>query len=465
MPYRKSKPASPSSPVDSTQEAPLFSKKQIWKLLIPLMIEQVLTSLMGTADTMMVSNISSAAISAVSLVDAINVLLIYIFAAMATGGSIICAQYLGRKDCDAANETGKQLILSVAFISVVVTVICMLLRGQLLHLIFGRVEADVMENALIYFLITALSYPFIALYNAGAALFRVDGNSRLPMLVSTICNLINIAGNAIFIFCFHMGVAGAALATLISRILCAVTVLYCLRNPKHTISVRDYRKIRPDFPLIRRIMAVGIPTGIENGMFQFGKLAVQSTVSTLGTTAIAAQAMTAILELLASNPQLGIGLGMMTIVGQLIGAGRMDEARQNIKRLTGYAEITTILCCIIIALAIKPVTILGGMEEDAAALAIHLIYIIALFKPLTWTLSFLPAYGMRAAGDVRYSMILATLSMWICRVGVATVLIRVFHFGAIGVWIGMFTDWTVRAIFFTIRFFSGKWTKHSVLKN
>jgi putative MATE family efflux protein len=458
----------PVSPLQSTapeQNPPLFSKKRIWQLLIPLMIEQVLTSLMGTADTMMVSNISSAAISAVSLVDAINVLIIYIFSAMATGGSIICAQYLGRKDRDAANETGKQLILSVSFISIVVTLTCVLLRRQLLHLIFGRVEADVMENAIIYFLITALSYPFIALYNAGAALFRVDGNSRLPMTVSTLCNLVNIAGNAILIFCFHMGVAGAALATLVSRILCAVIVLYCLHNPQHTISVQNYRKIRPDAALIRRILAVGIPTGIENGMFQFGKLAVQSTVSTLGTTAIAAQAMTAVLELLASNPQLGIGLGMMTIVGQLIGAGQLEEARRNIKRLTGYAEVTTILCCLIIALAIKPVTVLGGMETDAAALAIHLIHVIALFKPLTWTLSFLPAYGMRAAGDVRYSMVVSSLSMWICRVGVAAVLVRVFHFGVIAVWIGMFTDWSVRAIFFTVRFLNGKWAKHSVLES
>lgn len=464
-PMRKSTVASTQScpATDALQESPLFSKKQIWQLLIPLMIEQVLTSLMGTADTMMVSNVGSAAISAVSLVDSINVLIIYIFSAMATGGSIICAQYLGRKERDDANETGKQLLLSVTLISIVVTIVCILLRKQLLRLIFGRVEADVMQDAILYFLITALSYPFIALYNAGAALFRVDGNSRLPMIVSTVCNLINIAGNAILIFGLRMGVAGAAIPTLVSRILCAVIVLLCLRNPKFTIYVRDYRTIRPDAARIRRIMAVGIPTGIENGMFQFGKLAVQSTVSTLGTTAIAAQAMTAVLELLASNAQLGIGLGMMTIVGQSIGAGRLDEAHQNIKRLTGYAEVTTIICCVLMALAIKPATVLGGMEPESAALAVHLIYVIALFKPLTWTISFLPAYGMRAAGDVRYSMLVSSLSMWICRVGVAAVLVRVFHFGVIAVWIGMFTDWTVRAIFFAIRFYSGKWTEHSVL--
>ena len=444
---------------------PIFSKQQIWKLLIPLMIEQVLTSLMGTADTMMVSNVSSAAISAVSLVDSINVLLIYVFSAMATGGSIICAQYLGRRDVETANETGRQLVLSVAVISLALTAFCLLLHQQILRLIFGQVEADVMANSITYFLITVLSYPFIALYNAGAALFRVDGNSRLQMIVSTISNGVNIVGNAILIFCFDMGVAGAALATLFSRILCAVVVLYCLRRPKHTITVRDYWKIRPNFPLIRRILAVGIPTGIENGMFQFGKLAVQSTVSTLGTTAIAAQAMTAVLEFLASNAQLGIGIGMMTVVGQCIGAGRVDEARQNIKRLTFYAEITTIIACILIALAVKPVTIIGGMEPEEAALTCRLIYIIALFKPISWTLSFLPAYGMRAAGDVRYSMIVATLTMWICRVGVATTLVRVFDFGIIAVWIGMFTDWTTRAIFFTARFYSGKWAQHSVIQS
>lgn len=246
------------------------------------------------------------------------------------------------------------------------------LRTPLLRLIFGQVEAAVMENARVYLLITALSYPFIALYNAGAALFRVDGNSRLPMAISTVANLINIGMNALLIFGFKMGVAGAAIATLTSRIICAVAVLCFLRLPRQTIVIRDYLRIRPNFKRILHILAIGIPTGVENGMFQFGKLAIQSSVSTLGTTAIAAQAMAAKLELFSSNVQNGIGLGLMTIVGQCMGAGRRDEARQSIKRLILYSEITTITVCAFIALLTRPITRIAGMEPEAAELTVRL---------------------------------------------------------------------------------------------
>ena len=443
----------------------MFTRKQIWHLLIPLMVEQVLTSLMGTADTMMVSRAGSAAISAVSLVDSLNILVIYVFSAMATGGAIICAQYLGRGDRAQAGETGKQLILTVTGISLAVALVIVLLRGPLLKLIFGQVEADVMKNALTYLLITGISYPFIALYNAGAALFRVDGNSRLPMVVSTISNVVNVGLNALLIFGLNMGVAGAALATLVSRVMCAVAVMFFLRQPRQSIVVRDYRKLRPDMKRIFNIMAVGIPTGVENGMFQFGKLAIQSTVSTLGTTAIAANAMAAVMEALASHAQVGIGLGLMTIVGQCMGAGRTDEARKNMLRLTGYSEITSIIVCALVALLVGPITLLAGMEAEAAALTVRLVHIICIVKPVAWSLSYTPAYGMRAAGDVRFSMIVSSCTMWLCRVVVTTVLIRVFHVGPIGVWIGMFSDWFLRAIIFTLRLRSGRWAQKTVIRS
>lgn len=443
----------------------MFTKKQLWMLLIPLMIEQVLNSLMGTVDTMMVSNVGSAAISAVSLVDSINVLIIYVFSAMATGGTIICSQYIGKKKEKEANDTGKQLILTVFFLSSAIMVICILLRKPLLRLIFGRVEEAVMTNAEIYMLITALSYPFIALYNAGAALFRAGGNSRLPMVISTISNAINIAGNAVLIFGFNLSVAGAAASTLISRIFCAAVVLYFLRKPRQVIVVRDYMKVRPDFPLILNIMAIGIPTGIENGMFQFGKLAIQSTVSTMGTAAIAAQAMAAILEQLTSMAAIGIGLGMVTVVGQCIGAGLMQEAKKYIIQLSVYGEIAVAVSSLIIALLVKPITILGGMEAAAAQMTISLTLLICAYKPVAWAFSFMPAYGMRAAGDVKFSMILSSVTMWSCRVVITIILARFFGLGPISVWIGMFTDWTVRGLFFTHRFLSGRWMEKSVISN
>lgn len=235
-----------------------------------------------------------------------------------------------------ATDAAKQLIFIITAIAVVLTVVCVVFQIPLLHLIFGKVEAEVMTNSEVYFLYTALSFPFIAVFNAGSSVFRAQENTRLPMTISVISNIMNIVGNAILIFGFHMGVAGAALSTLISRIFCAIVVMYFLRNPKEEICVRDYIKIRPDRHKIKMILALGIPTGIENGMFQFGKLAIQSTVSTLGTAAIAAQAMTNILENLNGIAAIGIGIGLMNVVGECIGAGRKDEAIYYTKRCAWY---------------------------------------------------------------------------------------------------------------------------------
>lgn len=443
----------------------MFTRKKTWALLIPLIIEQMLTSLMGTADSMMVTSVGSAAISAVSLVDSLNILIIYVFSAMATGGAIICAQYLGRQDRSQARETGRQLVLSVAAISAAVMIFCLLLRDPLLRLIFGQVEPAVMENARVYLFITALSYPFIALYNGAAALFRVDGNSRLPMVVATVSNIINIAGNAVLIFVFKMGVAGAALATLVSRMISAIAVLYFLRQPHQAIVVRDYHKIRPDFKRIGNIMSVGIPNGVENGMFQFGKLAIQSTVSTMGTIAIAGQAMTNILEAFSCNAALAIGLGMMTIVGQYMGAGLVEDAKKAIKELTFYSELSIIFFSILTALLVRPITVLAGMEPAAAKITIELTYLISIFKPFLWVMAFTPANGMRAAGDVRFSMIVSTCTMWLCRVSLAIGLARIFHMGPLAVWIGMFADWFVRSIIFTLRLRSGRWAMKRVIRD
>lgn len=444
-------------------ENEVFTRKQIRNLVIPLVIEQLLASLMGTADTMMVSAAGSAAISAVSLVDAINVLIIHVFSALAAGGSIICAQYLGRGERGEANETGRQLILSVTLLSTVVMIAFIALRAPMLRLIFGSVEPDVMSNAQIYLLITALSYPFIALYNAGAALFRVDGNSRLPMTVSTICNLINIGGNALLIFTFKMGAAGAALSTLASRVLSGVAVMYFLRQEGRTIVVRDYFSIRPQPKRIWNIMAVGVPTGVENGMFQFGKLVIQSTVSTLGTVAIAAQAMTQTLELLASNAAMGVGIALMTVAGRLLGAGMIAEARVATRRLCIWAEGTVVVMCALIALGVEPLTRLCGMEPQAAAMTVRLTLIICAVKPIVWMTSFIPAYALRAAGDVRFTMLVSSITMWSCRVVVATVLMRAFHTGPLGVWIGMFADWSVRSVIFLLRLHGDRWTHKRVI--
>ena len=256
-----------------------------------------------------------------------------------------------------------------------------------------------------------------------------------------------------------MGVAGAALSTLISRVFCAIVIMYIQTKPKQTIYISNYLTIRPDFSMVKMILGFGIPTGIENGMFQFGKLAIQSTVSTLGTTAIAAQAMTAVLEAFSSMAGIGIGLGMVTVVGQCIGAGRKDEAKRYILKLTWYGEVSIIISCVLLYLACDLITTLGGMEPEAASLCKQMTLAITIYKPIAWSFSFMPGYGMRAAGDVKFSMITSSITMWTCRVFLTVVLIRFFGWGPMAVWIGMFTDWTARSICFATRFFTGGWMK------
>ncbi|WP_337548682.1 MATE family efflux transporter [Anthropogastromicrobium sp.] len=441
----------------------LFPRRALWMLLIPLIIEQMLNSLMGMVDTLMVSRVGAEAISAVSLVDSINNLVLQVFAAMAAGAAIICSQYLGRKDEKGCNDAAKQIVLTVVVISSVIMIIGVGFRKPLLHLIFGSVEEAVMTNAQIYFLITALSYPFIALFQAGAAFYRACGNSKFTMKTALIANVANIVGNTLFIFVLQMGVAGAAVSTLISRALCAFVVFYALRKPGYAIQLKNYFSIRPDLNLIVKILAIGVPSGIENGMFQFGKLAIQSTVSSLGTAAIAAQAMTIIFENVNGMAAVGIGIGLMTVVGQSIGAGRQEEAKYYIVKLAGYAEVAMIISCILVYIAARPVTVLAGMSEESTALCMQMILAITIVKPLLWVPSFTPPNGLRAAGDVRFSMITATLTMWLCRVALSIFLMRVVKTGPIGVWYGMFADWGVRGVIFTIRFVRGKWLRFKVI--
>lgn len=435
----------------------LFDNKTLFWLLLPIIVEQFLNSLMGMVDTMMVSTVGSYAISAVSLVDSINNLVIQIFAAMAAGAVIICSQYIGSGNREESSKTAGQVVLTVLGISLLITVFCILGGERLLRLIFGTVEDSVMKSAFIYFMITAVSYPFLALFSAGASFYRAFGNSKFPMKISIISNVINVTGNVLFLYGFGWGVVGAALATLLSRIFGTVVIYYCLRNPKQMIVVRDYLKIRPDMKLILKIMAIGIPAGIENGMFQFGKIAISSTVSTMGTIAISAQAMTDILENVNGIFSNGVGIGLMTVVGQCIGAHRKEEAKYYIVKLMRIAWIGVIVSCLLVLAITKPVTWLGRMEPEAARMCFWLVTAMTIVKPLLWVGAFGLPYGFRAAGDVKFSMIVSVTSMWCCRVALSVFLVNTFHFGLGAVWIGIFTDWIVRACIFSVRFISGKW--------
>ena len=430
-----------------------FTNKKLIALMLPLAVDQLLNSFMGTVDTLVVSNLGSAAISAVSLVDSINILVVQAFFALASGGTVVCSHYLGCEKKERATNAARQLVFITFAMSLVIAIACHLFSNQLLGVIFGQVEPAVMDNAKKYFFFSAMSYPFIALYDDGACILRAQENSKLPMQISFVANGINVALNLIFVWVLHLGVAGSSAATMIARAFAMVAVLYKLRNLKMKIQLRDYSSIRPEWEEIKRILHIGVPSGIENGMFQFGKLAIQSTVSLMGTAAIAAQGMTNIIENLNGIMSIGMGIGLMTVVGECLGAGEKEEAVYYIKKISIAAEVVLIATCLLMFGLTYPISYFGGMEPESAKLCIFMVTCITIVKP----------YGFRAAGDVRFTMTTSMLCMWLCRVVLAMVLARVFHMGPIAVWIGMFTDWTIRGIIYTIRFKNRKWLAHQVI--
>ena len=441
----------------------MFDNRKLAALLIPLALDQLLNSFMGSVDTFVVSNLGSAAISAVSLVDSINMLIVQAFFALASGGTVVCSHYLGLGSRKHANRAAGQLVFITFFMSAAIAVLCLLFNRQILGIIFGEVEAEVMKNARQYFFISAVSYPFIALYDDGASILRAQENSRFPMMISVAANAVNLVLNLFFVWVLHMGVAGSAFATLLARVFSMAVVMVRLRKKDLEITLQNYLSIRPDWKEIRRILHIGIPSGVENGMFQFGKLAIQSTVSLMGTAAIAAQGMTNIIENLNGILALGIGVGLMTIVGETLGAGRKEEAVYYVKKLCMISEAVIIASCLLMYALVRPITYYGGMEPESAGLCIYMVTWITIVKPVVWVMSFIPAYGFRAAGDVKFTMIVSVASMWICRVTLVIVLARVFGMGPMAVWIGMFTDWTVRCIIYTVRFRSRRWLNHKVI--
>ncbi len=442
----------------------MFTQRQITALLIPLMLEQILSGLMGIADTMMVTAVGESAISAVSLVDTINTLMLNLLSALAAGGVIVCSQYLGREQAALANNAARQVLIVSLGLGTGMMALCLALRRPLLSLIFGAVEQSVMEQALDYFFITALSYPFLAAQQTAAAVFRAGRNSTPPMIVAAVANGVNIAGNAVLIFVLHQGVVGAALATLASRIVSAVVLLALLRSPRLAVSIRDYRRIRPDRAVIGTVLRVGVPTGVENAMFQLGKLMVQSTVATFSTAAIAAHAMAQTLDMVQAMPSMAVGIGLLTVVGQCMGAGRVEEAKTYTRRFCLLSEGLLAVMSLLVVAMTPVVTTVSKMTPESAGLTFRLLLLISAGKLALWVAAFTLPQGMRAAGDVRFSAWMSAASMWIFRVGLCMVLCRGLGVGLYGVWIAWLCDWLCRGSVYILRFRSGRWTAKQVLR-
>ena len=429
----------------------MFTREQLIKLLAPLIVEQILTVLVGMADVVMVAAVGETAVSGVSLVDSISVLIIQVMGAMATGGAVVCSQYLGKRQLRDAGEAAGQLVFVTLALSLGVTVVALAGNRHLLSAIFGSVEEAVMDNAQTYFWITAMSYPFLGLYNACAALFRSMGNSKVSMFTSLIMNGINIAGNAICVFGLKMGVAGVAYPTLISRVTAAVLIFIFLQNRHNEIRISNLRTLRPRMEMIRRILYIGIPGGLENGMFQFGKLFLQSLVSSLGTASIASYAVACNLVTLLYLPGNALGLGLITIVGQCVGAQKPKEAKAYTRLLTVINYL--ILAVVATAMFFGADVLVGfyNLSPEAGEIA-HVLLRSHCVAMLIWPVAFTLPNALRAALDARFTMAVSVFSMWVFRIGFAYLFVYLFDLGVPGIWYGMFIDWVFRAAVFLARF-------------
>ncbi len=438
----------------------MFSNKDLRKLIIPLIIEQILAVAVGMADTVMVSSVGEAAISGVSLVDAIAILLIGLFAAMATGGSVVAAQHLGAYKNKEAHEAGKQLLLSITILSIVLTAICLIGNRAILEILYGNVDSGVMSSARTYFYITALSYPFLAIYNGCAALFRVMGNSQTSMKTSLIMNGINIVGNVFCLYVLKMGVEGVAIPTLISRVVAAVIILVLIRNRDNLIFIDDYKNVRFNLPMIKKIAAIGIPNGLENSIFQIGKILVYGIVASFGTAAITANAVANNIAGVSVIPGAAIGLSMITVIGRSVGGHEFDQAKAYTIKLMKITYGIMLVLNIAIILLINPILSIYSLTATTKELALQLAVIHSIMAALIWPSAFTLPNALRAANDVRFTMGISVLSMWIFRIVLSYVLAIYFNMGVLGVWIAMFVDWVFRATNFITRFVTGKWLKH-----
>ena len=429
----------------------MFTRDQLIKLLAPLIVEQILTVLVGMADVVMVAAVGETAVSGVSLVDSISILIIQIMGAMATGGAVVCSQYLGKRQVRDAGTAAGQLVFVTLAISMAVTAAALAGNRHLLAVIFGQVEQEVMDNAQTYFWITALSYPFIGLYNACAALFRSMGNSKVSMFTALVMNGINITGNAICVFGLKMGVAGVAYPTLISRMTAAVLMLILLQNRHNALRIRKIRALRPHPRMIRTILSIGIPGGLESGMFQFGKIFLQSLVSSLGTASIASYAVACNLVTLLYLPGNALGLGLITIVGQCVGAGKPKEAMHYTRLLLGINYLILAVISTAMFFGTDWLVSVYNLSSEAAAIS-HVLLRAHCAAMILWPAAFTLPNALRAAMDARFTMMVSVFSMWAFRFGFAYVFVNLFKLGVPGVWYGMFIDWAFRAAVFLARF-------------
>ena len=437
----------------------LFSRNDLVRLIIPLIVDQFLQVAVGLSDSIMVARVGEAAVSGVSLVDTVMLLIINIFTALATGGAVIAGQYLGRKDPKTGCEATAQLFNFTFLFSIFIMILGYLGQNVILYHVFGKIEPEVMKDSRTYLLIVLSSIPMIAMYNAGAAIFRAMGNSNVAMKTSLLMNSINVFGNALLIFGFHRGVEGVAIPTVVSRGVACVVILILLNNQKHELHILHPYPFRIKWNVLKKILYIGIPNGLENSMFQLGKIAVLSLVSGLGTASLAANAVGNNIANFAILPGMSFGFALLTVCAQCVGAGDFEQVKYYTKHMMRVEYLCLIASNLIVILALPFILSVYNLSDEAAQYANDIILYHAACVVTIWPLSFTLPNTLRAAADVKVTMVLSIISMWVFRFGFSYLLTMVFHMGIFGVWVAMTIDWLVRGIFFVCRYKSGRWQK------
>lgn len=437
-----------------------FSNKYLAKLIYPLVISTILSTAVGIIDTLMISSLSQACVSGVSLVDQITLLIINVFSALSTGGAVVTSQLIGAQRHKDAQKSAKLLIVSGLAISIVITAFCTIFSSFLIDICYPSLDAETRTAATTYLLVTAFAYPFMAVDFCCGALFRSFGKSSYCMFTALVCNIVNIIGNAYTIYVLDWGVFGAALSTLIARIVSMVIMLVWITSKKSPIKIKLIEKFVPDFKMIGRILSIGIPAGLENSFFQFGRLLVVTIISAYGLVETTANAVANHLDTFGCIFGSSMNLAVITIIGQCVGAHDFDGVKYYSKKLLLLQYAIGSFFYLSTIVFIDPILGWFNLDEATHELTRILVLIHNGTGMLLWPLAFtLPNY-LRAANDVRFTMIVAICSMAVCRIGLSYFFHLVFNLGALGVWIAMVVDWICRVIFFATRFYSGKWKKY-----
>ena len=440
-----------------------FTNKDLKNMIIPLFFEQLLVMLVGIADTLVISYAGEAAVSGVSLVNQFNTIFIYIFTALASGGAVVVSQYIGSGDMEHAEKSSSQLLMFSILLSLFIGALVIIGNRTMLGLLFGKVEDSVMEACVTYLRISAYSYPALAVYNAGAAIYRSLGKTKVTMYISVLANIINVVGNLIGVFVLKAGVAGVAYPSLIARVFSAVVItILCFRQSAE-LHYQTKWILAWDVGMLKKILNIAVPNGVENGLFQLVKVALSSIVALFGTYQIAANGVAQSIWSLAALMGVAMSSAFIPVIGQCMGADDTDEAEYYFKKLMKITVIASVAWNAIILAATPLMMMVYDLSTETKRLVIWLVVIHNAFNAFAFPFSGPLSAGLRAAGDVKFTMVVTVISTIGIRLLLSVLLGMILDMGVIGIAFAMCADWLFRAVLFGIRLRKGTWKQFKVI--